>query len=475
MASLNVYIVTFNCGGTAINANALQTCLLNKLPKDAELPDVLVLCLQELAPRAVCFLGGPFLTSYFDAFRRAVEGAAAFRDNMSYVNTFTRNVGFTAIMVFVRQDQKKRVAWLETAGVGFGLWGMANKGSVGLRMGYKVDHDADDVMEMAFVSAHLAAHEGQKYLAERRQDWRTLVQGLVFTLVGKRPQQRVVIDREGEDAPLLQGIPDDAGGFLYQGARSRTSLDDSMIYGMYKPTSHLFFAGDLNFRTSATPPTKEDYERYPQPTEDTENAKHYSHLLPHDELKHEMDESRVLQGLSEHEIDFPPTYKYNTSAMKSPVQDDDVPEWPWTHRRWPSWCDRVLWMELPAWMRYQSRASKIVANAYGALPLLKTSDHRPVALSISIPLMSIPAPEPDDVEAEAIDRDQRIKPPFNLDPRWREKRASARWKEIVVGMVMYLSWTYEGWILLLSIVLGILGGNLLIQRLLSQEGMPPPI
>jgi hypothetical protein len=470
MASLNLYIVTFNCAATLVHPEAFKEVLFDELDNDHPLPDVLVVCLQEIAPTGPAFLGGSFLARYFNSFRNGVKLAAATRDNMSYVNIMARNVGTTAIMIFVHQDRKNRVVSVDTAGVGFGIWNMGNKGAVAARLGYLVDDRTGEIMEMTFVSAHLAAHEGQKYLRRRNNDWRSLVRGLVFSSAGRILEQEEPEDEDDESRPLLQPIPHENTNNFYQGADFDTREED-FIYGIYKPTSHLFIAGDFNYRTAGSKPTIEEFYRFPQPTPDRRQLNHYAQLLPHDELMQEMAAGRVMQGLSEARIDFPPTFKYNTRGMKKAIQDDEL-EWPWKKNRWPSWCDRVLWMELPAWMR-STRAGGIKIHRYGALPLLKYFDHRAVALSASLPAKAIPWPT--GIHIHTATPDRRVWPPYNLNPRWTEMRASARRLEVVVGIVYYLFTTWEGRVLLSSVVVGGLGGYFLVWHLLGFERAHPEI
>src|SRR5207237_786379 len=139
------------------------------------LPEMVVIALEEIAPIAYSFLGGSFLTPYFDAVRLVVKLASR---ETSYVNTISRNVGMTAIMIFVRQDLVSRVSSLHTAGVGVGFQEMGNKGAVGVRMGLQTHEGADEVMHMTFVAAHLAPMEDA--LNERNDDWRSIAQRLVF-------------------------------------------------------------------------------------------------------------------------------------------------------------------------------------------------------------------------------------------------------------------------------------------------------
>lgn len=115
-------------------------------------------------------------------------------------------------------------------------------------------------------------------------------------------------------------------------------------------------------------------------------------------------------------------------------------------------------------MKPHSSSAKVEVHGYTALPLLATSDHRPVACSFSIPTQAIPEPSAED-EEEAKE-DVRIMPPFELDPHWRERRETARMKEVVVGLASYLSLTWEGRGIVLAIMFGALGGWAIVRSLL---------
>lgn len=422
MTALEAYVVTFNCGRTQVQPDVFAQHLWDGLVSDTVNPVLLVLCLQEIAPIGYSFLGGSFLTPYFNAFRQAVKLAST---DTSYVNLITRNVGMTGIMIFVREDAVPNLEWLQTAGVGVGVQGMGNKGAAAIRMGYRA---GDDVVSFTFVSAHLAPMEDA--LERRNQDYQDIAKGLVFqSESGSKPIDQ---DEQDEDAPLIEGLPESS---------SSTS-------GMYS-TSYLFIGGDLNYRTSTTKPTPEDVEKFPIISGDPADTRHYSLFRFKDQLTQQLQAKKTLHGMTEPPVTFPPTYKYKEST--APLGPDG---WKWATHRWPSWCDRILYLDLPSNML----PAKIKVHKYLALPLLATSDHRGVALSVSIPLKAIVTPDPSE--------DPRDAPPFVTDPEWKAKRDAARRKELVVGIFAYLSLTWEGNGLLLASVIGVLGSWLVLSSLL---------
>ncbi|KAK5123748.1 hypothetical protein LTR85_002384 [Meristemomyces frigidus] len=453
MAELNCYITTFNCGRSLINTDYFAANLFDGLKSELP-PDFIVLCLQEIAPIGQSFLGGSLLTPYFARFMQAVADATSrqFGKESRYNAVISRNVGMTGVMVFAKHELVRFIKRTETAGVGVGVWEMGNKGAVGVRLGLSgLGEDRDEETLLSFVAAHLAPMEGA--WQKRNEDWKSICQDLVFEPVVEAGHRRAVmegrVEGEGESEPLL----------------SATESKHS-VGSMFDPPSHLFFAGDLNYRTSDSPPQPSDLETWPQPTEATSDPHHYSQLLPKDQLTREHKKGDTLHLLAEAPVNFAPTYKYSTAAQKhvahSAVTEeqrtladgrvvdttylkpgDHEKVWLWAEHRTPSWCDRILFL----------KEAPPTVHSYTALPIQPTSDHRPVALSCSVPRKPIRV---GDVEA-----------PFKVRSDWRERRAAARRYEILVGLAAYLGLTWEGEALLAGTVVGILGGYLVLRALLG--------
>jgi endonuclease/exonuclease/phosphatase family metal-dependent hydrolase len=427
MSSLSIYILTFNCGLSLIDVESFASQVFSGLGSP-KLPDVVVLSLQEIAPLSHAFVGGFLLSPYLGRFHHAVQSAArelSGEDDDPYSLITARNVGMTGIMVFAKDPGA--IQDLETGGVGLGVADMGNKGAVGARFTY---HRGDSYTELAFVAAHLAAH-GDEVL-RRNEDWKNIVRRLVFA---SSPKDRRVTT-SGEERPLLSISPQDGS--------------------IYKSTSHLFVAGDLNYRTSTTKPSPADYANsFPQPDHPS-----FTPLFERDQLTRERTAGRTCHGLIEPPVNFPPTYKYDS---KGPflTQDSELSRWNWASHRWPSWCDRILYLDIPSWLKSYAPDAAITALKYTALPLLPTSDHRPVSLDISLPL--IPIPEPGDEETD----DPRTSPPFNVDINWKSRRDRARILELITGSSLYLTTTVEGGALVLSMIAGAIGAYMAIKVLLE--------
>ena len=453
MSDLNCYITTFNCGREVVNIDYFASNFFNGAKLELP-PDFIVLCLQEVAPLGYSFLGGSLLAPYYACFTQAVLDATAsrFGEDKTYGSVITREVGMTAIMVFARQEVQPRIRWVETGGVGVGVLELGNKGAVGVRVGVK-NGDGDDETRLSFVAAHLAPME-EKW-QQRNEDWQTICENLVFERIPTIGQSIEQVDPigEGESEPLLS-------------SRDDAASSEPSISTMFDPPSYLFFAGDLNYRTSDEPPSPDDPKSWPQPAEKSSDPQHYSNFLPKDQLSREKAKGNTLHHLAEAPVAFPPTYKYSKAAQKQVAhttrskkrtqadgrvneityikpQGDEEDVWLWAEHRVPSWCDRILFLN----------EARPTVHSYTALPVQPTSDHRPVALSCSVSPKKM----------------GEVSMPSHFEVRedWKERRAAARRYEIAVGLGAYLGLTWEGEALLLGTVVGIIGGYLILRTLLA--------
>ncbi|KAJ5272574.1 hypothetical protein N7478_007699 [Penicillium angulare] len=455
MEDLNIYILTSNCARTLIDVDLFADHFFDALSTDAResgAPELIVLSLQEVAPIAYSFLGGAYLTPYFDAFVKTVKKATTQLWNESFVNLVRDHTGMTGLMVFARADILDRIQWIDTAHVGFGVHEMGNKGAVGARLGYVTKGATSKTVDLTFVAAHLAPMEDA--LEQRNLDWKSIVERLVFS-------------HKQNTLGSLQTTPDERSALLADQDHDHNSAhSDKSHEDLFAPNAYLFLAGDLNYRTSNVSPTKTDIARFPRYGVSPDDPTHYSHLLKDDQLMREMREGRCFHGLSEAPIDFPPTYKYSSGAQKAAhhalVSGEPDTEWKWSTHRWPSWCDRILYLDHPSGSGTKEDLH-VKPHAYNALPLFPHSDHRPVALAVSVPLRVKASDNPSQTDHMVPEAQQAA--PFAIDPSWRSRRNAARRKEIVVGFLAYLSLTWEGNGLLLASSLGLVSAWIALQSL----------
>ncbi|KAF2139127.1 uncharacterized protein K452DRAFT_290225 [Aplosporella prunicola CBS 121167] len=445
-SSLQLYLLSFNCARNLIDPHRLARHLFDALPLRHDgpgassadpLPDVIVVSLQELAGIAPAFLAGSLLAPYFDRFVAALRFAAP----DVYRHVLHKSLGMTAIMLFAKPHVADRIVSIETAGVGLGFWEMGNKGAVAVRIGLASPQQqqqnpaaADEVLELTFVAAHLAPMEYG--VARRNDDWANIVRRLVFEPEGGGKgaiPAAAAADSEQDQDQEREQRDDGAGQALLP--QSPTPQQ-----GLYTPNAHVFFFGDLNYRTSDTPPQPIDtLTRFPRPGDP------YAALLATDQLQRERRAGRALHGFEEANIDFPPTYKYAFHPPRA-----------WAPHRWPSWCDRILFLP----------ASGLSPQRYDALPLLPSSDHQPVALAVEVAWKALEGERRAETgrEGEADTASPSSPPlntpsardaPFPLDPSWRSRRRAARSRELVVGVLAAAVLTWQGRMALLALVLAV--------------------
>lgn len=441
-----------------------------------------------------------------------------------YTLVRAHNVGMTAIMLFARDPSAIRR--IEEAECGFGAADMGNKGAVGLRVlwGGRL---ATATTELTFVATHLAAMEWNT--EKRNANWRSIVAGLTFAnprtvLPGVFPPdhsapppdrsgagdtQAPSAERHGlarshsgtapvatesghggkaeEEAdasrPLLSPV-DEAGTLLHPDHPNLTAAHHAALQDMsiFKPSSHLFLAGDLNYRIASTaPPPLATF-----PSFDPRSEHYYDVFLPRDQLSQERLAGKTLHGLTEAPVRFGPTYKYHVLSGSAAAGDvgaasdgaaggqdrpvDGVPEvrWRFAPHRWPGWCDRVLYLDVPPWVSASAapgarepgrdgQGRKVEVLAYDALPVVATSDHRAVFLRARVPVIS---PEAMRCREDGGGRDPgvavedpRLVLPVPIDVHAWERRAAARRREVVVGWSALLWSTGEGAVFLGTVLL----------------------
>ncbi|KAF2970928.1 hypothetical protein GQX73_g2642 [Xylaria multiplex] len=476
--SLDVFILTFNAGKARINPSILALHLRNAFAQNAtDLPELVVISLQEMAPLEHSFIGSYMINPYFQSWVSAVNLAASppddtcrnqgpselgsrngledgsedrYQDEFQYTYRSqdeigdapytliaTRHIGMTGILLFSRDPSA--LDNLKSTEVGFGAGELGNKGAVGLRMLFSKE-DAKGrkrQTELTFVGAHLAAHEWN--LEKRNKNWESIVSGLLFD------DPRQFYDGEStHPTPPISANDDESQALLSQSPHKK-KLHDITIY---KPGSHLFVAGDLNYRISKTSPTPHSVF----PRLDPESPNFYGRYLALDQLALEKAAGRTLHGLSEAPITFPPTYKLDyeiegKSEAGARAHCNDYPHahdevfWKWASHRWPGWCDRVLYLDTPS-----SIAPGMAINtiAYNALPPVRSSDHRAVFLRLSVPVVepSILVPSPDFCVSNS--EDPRVKLPYPIDfESWEHRTRVKKW-ERVIGWSMLVSHSKQG-------------------------------
>lgn len=243
--------------------------------------------------------------------------------------------------------------------------------------------------------------------------------------------------KSAKPTPPTSSAGDESEVLLLQDPNEQ-ALHDITIY---KPGSHLFVAGDLNYRISKTPPSPEsDF-----PDLDPQSPSYFKRFLALDQLTLEKAAGRTLQGLREPTILFPPTYKLEVTDEG---EGRDVVSWKWAPHRWPGWCDRVLYLDVPPWASGSGSPAtaevKMNTIAYDALPPVRTSDHRAVFLRFGVPVLepSILTPSPELRTSDS--NDPRINLPYPIDLESWDHRARVKKWEWVIGWSMLVSQSKQG-------------------------------
>jgi hypothetical protein len=298
-------------------------------------------------------------------------------------------------------------------------------------------------LEITVVAALLAPMEWN--VPRRKWDFEHIVFDLVFETVPP-PSSRAATWESGLSSTTVYGEPDsddEAAKPLLASSVAKPpsdTTDSGSCSGIYDSDGLVLFAGDLNYRTSDTRPRLCDHSTFPQPADGAGAENDFLTLLKRDQLARERANGRVFQHFAEAPIAFPPTYKRRRRLLRRGARAEE--RWAWARHRWPSWCDRVLFLPSPA--------ARVLG--YAALPAQPTSDHRPVALALA-------------VDAGARGAGPRFAAPVPLNGHAAEERAAAKGREFAVGFLAYLALTPAGSAVLVGVVVGGLAFWHLMHRL----------
>lgn len=287
------------------------------------------------------------------------------------------------------------------------------------------------------MNAHLTAHAAKCH--ERIKDWKHIVRTLLFPPLPLHPSQL--------DSP-------------YPARSNRPTT----IYH----TSHLFFAGDLNFRLDipkghalrdGNPESSRTPLLSPASLPESLSSQSFSarilnlintsdgreYLKDLDELRIERQKGTVCQSLREPPFwTFKCTYKYKIGTIDLyKLVYFFIRFFPFFYgyffsmKRIPAWTDRVLYTTYHDTPENGAETSKITPLVYTSVPSYTTSDHKPIVALLVVP-PTVPSPESSISSFIPLIPMSSSIAELTPDPYASIKRWTGKYTGRVVGFIWYL-------------------------------------
>ncbi|XP_022813918.1 inositol polyphosphate 5-phosphatase K-like isoform X1 [Spodoptera litura] len=311
MDTLKFYFVTWNVAtkNPGQDLNALLD-FPSQFNKNKPLPDFFVIGLQEVKSQPQNMVMDSLFTDAWTSSFNKILCRQGF-----IIAKSTRLQGLL-LLVYTQMKHVTHLRDIEAQYTKTGLGGMwGNKGAVSIRFNiYGVS--------VCLVNSHLTAHE--HLLADRINDYNTIIKQHMYHVT-------------------------ETTNILYH--------------------DYVIWLGDLNFRTdhpAGSSPTSEEILAQLQKIEKDK----YASLLAHDQLIAVMDSGEAFSEFTEHDIRFPPTYKFIIGGDEYDV------------KRKPSWTDRILYKVNAN--NYENVTLKAEVVSYNHMAHYTVSDHKPVVAFFNI-------------------------------------------------------------------------------------------
>ncbi|GAV86970.1 Exo_endo_phos domain-containing protein [Cephalotus follicularis] len=351
--SLKILAGTWNVG----QGRASHDSLLSWLGSAASDVSIVVVGLQEVE------MGAGFLAVSAAKETVGLEGSSVGQwwlemigktldEGLTFERVGSRQLAGLLIAVWVRNNLKAHVGDVDAAAVpcGFGR-AIGNKGAVGLRI-----RVYDRVM--CFVNCHFAAHT--EAVNRRNADFDHVYRNMtfgrssnLFNYAAAGASCAVQMFRGSNDANSVEGIPE-------------LSEADMVI-----------FLGDFNYRLDGI-----SYDE----ARDFVSQRCFDWLRERDQLRAEMEDGNVFQGMREAVIRFPPTYKFEKHQAGLAGYDSGE------KKRIPAWCDRILYRDCRVDLVSECSLECPVVSSisqYEACMDVTDSDHKPVRCIFRVDVVQV--------------------------------------------------------------------------------------
>lgn len=423
--SLLVHCATMNCAAREVpssasssSSSASLSSFRNWLTPSAGAADLVVIGLQEAVSLDNPWntVVSPELSSSMQAQKWADFLTAALNHNQKgeelvYVLEHQSSLVGLCLLVFAHATTVHPfITDVRSKAVGTGLWGAGNKG--GLTVSLCI-HDTS----LCFSNVHLAAGRGNT--DRRNADYKAI---LTHTLLPPAPST-------SQTNPILWAF----SSLLLPGSPATPAVSSTPTTGPWHARTLWAQGGPKSIHEHEVSVVMGDLNYHVEEAQQQEAlilaslalescpASTLQALLTGDQLRNEMQQGRVLEGFSEAQIHFSPTYRFRPSRSPETTvtEDEQQAQQQFVHDelRFPAWTDRIVYRCIDG--VGITPTLRPVAYSSTQQPL-NNSDHAAVSLSLFATVRRVDAA----LEAQCLDEvlaqlqifEARMRPSLDIDP-----------------------------------------------------------